>query len=174
MDLDKFLLIFFVVFSLCSSLWQFPTDIIDTCFSKYFFFLSDFEQSLGHQPVSEMFSDLPPNELPNIPKKPKRKKSKSSSSPSSASSSSRGFRLTKSKATPNNMEATPNLQLLQKYWFKFWQLIRILEKWSCVQQRFLKTSTRARMKVFKLEHNLCPSWKSWRCRQNYVVEAREI
>ncbi|PON34150.1 CRIB domain containing protein [Parasponia andersonii] len=72
----------------------------------------DFEQSLGCQPVSEMFSDLPPNELPNIPKKPKRKKSKSSSSPSSASSSSRGFRLTKSKAAHNSVEATPNLQLL--------------------------------------------------------------
>ncbi|PON42660.1 CRIB domain containing protein [Trema orientale] len=72
----------------------------------------DFEQSLGRQPVSEMFSDLPPNELPNIPKKPKRKKSKSSSSPSSASSSSRGFRLTKSKPAHNSMEATPNMQLL--------------------------------------------------------------
>ncbi|XP_062089012.1 CRIB domain-containing protein RIC10-like isoform X2 [Humulus lupulus] len=72
----------------------------------------DFEQSLSRQPVSEMFSDIPPNELPNIPKNPKRKKSKSTSSSSSASSSSRGFRLTKSKATHNNMGASPNLQLL--------------------------------------------------------------
>lgn len=72
----------------------------------------DFEQSMGCQTTSEMFSDVLPNDLPNIPKNPKRKKSKSASSSSSTSSSSRGFRLTKSRAAYNNVEATPNLQLL--------------------------------------------------------------
>ncbi|KAF3451682.1 hypothetical protein FNV43_RR07778 [Rhamnella rubrinervis] len=70
----------------------------------------DFEQSMGNQPVSDMFKDLPPNELPNVPKKSKRKKSKSSSSPKSSSSTSRPSQ-TRSKATYNNKEPTSNLLL---------------------------------------------------------------
>ncbi|KAH7545785.1 hypothetical protein FEM48_Zijuj01G0130600 [Ziziphus jujuba var. spinosa] len=69
----------------------------------------DFEQSMGHQSTSDMFMDVPSNELPNVPKKQKRKKSKSDSSPKSSSSLVRSSRTTKSKATTyNNLEAPPN------------------------------------------------------------------
>ncbi|KAL6282106.1 hypothetical protein ACE6H2_013035 [Prunus campanulata] len=65
----------------------------------------DFEHSMGHQPSSDMFRNLPRSELPNVPKKPKRKKVKSSSP-----SASRSSRATKSKATAyTQMEATQNL-----------------------------------------------------------------
>ncbi|KAL6992731.1 hypothetical protein U1Q18_010846 [Sarracenia purpurea var. burkii] len=68
-------------------------------------------ESMNRQPISEMFTDVPPTDLPNIPKKPKRKKSKSTSSPKS--SSSRSSRAAKSKtkfvndaasAQPTNLE----------------------------------------------------------------------
>uniref|UniRef100_A0A5B7C3C7 Putative PAK-box/P21-Rho-binding n=1 Tax=Davidia involucrata TaxID=16924 RepID=A0A5B7C3C7_DAVIN len=70
----------------------------------------DFD-NMERQPVSEVFSDLPPADLPNIPKKQRRKKIKSTSSPKSSSSSSRSSRAAKSKAKyvenstkPANME----------------------------------------------------------------------
>lgn len=72
----------------------------------------DFEQSMGQHPVSEMFKDCPPTDVPNIPKKHKRKKTKSTSSPKSSSSSvSRSSRALKSKATYMELETTSNLQL---------------------------------------------------------------
>ncbi|KAM1347806.1 hypothetical protein ACFX2H_036693 [Malus domestica] len=65
----------------------------------------DFEQPITRQPSSDVFRNLSPTELPNVPKKPKRKKVKSSSP--SAGRSSRG---SKSKATAyTQMEATQNL-----------------------------------------------------------------
>ncbi|KAK9267363.1 hypothetical protein L1049_009788 [Liquidambar formosana] len=66
----------------------------------------DFEQSMGSRPVSEMFKDCPPSDIPNVPKKHKRKKTKSTSSPKS--SSSRSSRTSKSKATYVEIK-TPNL-----------------------------------------------------------------
>ncbi|KAF3965850.1 hypothetical protein CMV_009998 [Castanea mollissima] len=36
----------------------------------------DFDQSMGHQQACDMFKDVPPTDLPNIPKKQKRKKSR--------------------------------------------------------------------------------------------------
>ncbi|KAL3522041.1 hypothetical protein ACH5RR_014875 [Cinchona calisaya] len=61
----------------------------------------DFGESMGHQSTSEIYKDIPPTDLPNIPKlKQKRKKSKSTSSPrSSSSSTSKSSRVAaKSKA----------------------------------------------------------------------------
>uniref|UniRef100_A0A5B6ZCF2 Putative CRIB domain-containing protein RIC10 n=1 Tax=Davidia involucrata TaxID=16924 RepID=A0A5B6ZCF2_DAVIN len=70
----------------------------------------DFD-NMERQPVSEMFRDLPPTDLPNVPKKQRRKKIKSTSSPKSSSSSSRSSRAVKSKAKyvednrkPTNLE----------------------------------------------------------------------
>ncbi|KAA8515477.1 hypothetical protein F0562_018912 [Nyssa sinensis] len=57
----------------------------------------DFD-NMEQQPVSGIFRDLPPTDLPNIPKKQKRKKIKSTSSPKSSSSSTRSSRAAKSKA----------------------------------------------------------------------------
>ncbi|KAF8391498.1 hypothetical protein HHK36_023803 [Tetracentron sinense] len=77
----------------------------------------DFEQTMGRQPISEMFKDSPPpTDLPKVPKKHKRKKTKSASasSPKSSSPSSRSSRTSKSKATYNAMvieaKTTSNLQ----------------------------------------------------------------
>ncbi|XP_057498603.1 uncharacterized protein LOC130783093 isoform X2 [Actinidia eriantha] len=72
----------------------------------------DFE-SMDRQPVSEMFKDVPPVDLPNIPKKKhKRKKTKSTSSPKS-SSSSRSSRAAKSKAKFVEENARPaNLEVV--------------------------------------------------------------
>ncbi|CAI9787881.1 unnamed protein product [Fraxinus pennsylvanica] len=70
----------------------------------------DFGESMRLRSGSDMFSDLPSAEFPNIPKKPKRKKSKSTSSPKSGSTS-RSSRTAKSKANlvkgnlnPTNIE----------------------------------------------------------------------
>lgn len=69
----------------------------------------DFDQSMRHQPNFDMFKDVPPTDLPNIPKKQKRKKSRSTSSPKS--SSSRSSRSAKPKSAFNDMDATSNLQV---------------------------------------------------------------
>ncbi|KAL4628474.1 hypothetical protein ACB098_05G179400 [Castanea mollissima] len=69
----------------------------------------DFDQSMGHQQACDMFKDVPPTDLPNIPKKQKRKKSRSSSSPKS--SSSRSSRGSKSKTAFNDMDTTSNLHI---------------------------------------------------------------
>lgn len=62
----------------------------------------DFDQAMGCQQASDMFKDVPPTDLPNIPKKQKRKKSRSSSS--LKSSSSRSSRGSKSKTAFNDMD----------------------------------------------------------------------
>ncbi|KAK2999434.1 hypothetical protein RJ639_023387 [Escallonia herrerae] len=64
----------------------------------------DFGESMGRQPTSEMFKDIQPSDLPNIPKKQKRKKSKSTSSPKSSSSSrsSRAAKSSKAKFVEGN------------------------------------------------------------------------
>ncbi|RXH99374.1 hypothetical protein DVH24_011699 [Malus domestica] len=73
--------------------------------SRFFAPTANFEQPITRQPSSDVFRNLSPTELPNVPKKPKRKKVKSSSP--SAGRSSRG---SKSKATAyTQMEATQNL-----------------------------------------------------------------
>lgn len=58
----------------------------------------DFGERLGRQTASDMFSDLPPTDMPNIPKKQKHKKHKSASSTKSSSSSTRSSRLAMLKA----------------------------------------------------------------------------
>ncbi|KAK2968134.1 hypothetical protein RJ640_001156, partial [Escallonia rubra] len=64
----------------------------------------DFGESMGRQATSEMFKDIQPSDLPNIPKKQKRKKSKSTSSPKSSSSSrsSRAAKSSKAKFVEGN------------------------------------------------------------------------
>ncbi|GAV90384.1 PBD domain-containing protein [Cephalotus follicularis] len=72
----------------------------------------DLEQSVGHQThVSEIFNDIPPTDLPNIPKKQKRKKSRPTSSPRASSSSLISSRAAKPKVAFKEMERTPNLQV---------------------------------------------------------------
>ncbi|KAJ0017865.1 hypothetical protein Pint_10904 [Pistacia integerrima] len=68
----------------------------------------DFEQSMGGQPASDIFKDIPPTDLPNIPKKQKRKKKSSTSSP--LCGSSRSSRAAKSRTTYNEM-GTANVQV---------------------------------------------------------------
>lgn len=71
----------------------------------------DFDQSV-RQPVTEMFKDFPPAEIPKPSKKKKWKKTKSSSSPKS-SSSSRSSRAAKSKSRYTELEpTTTNIQQL--------------------------------------------------------------
>ncbi|KAK7834715.1 CRIB domain-containing protein RIC10 isoform X1 [Quercus suber] len=69
----------------------------------------DFDQAMGCQQACDMFKDVPPTDLPNIPKKQKRKKSRSSSS--LKSSSSRSSRGSKSKTAFNDMDTISNLQI---------------------------------------------------------------
>ncbi|KAJ6728768.1 hypothetical protein OIU74_006779 [Salix koriyanagi] len=58
--------------------------------------------------MPNVFNDIPPSDLPNVPKKPKtRKKKTSSSSPKSSSSTSRISRKTKQKAMQYELELTP-------------------------------------------------------------------
>lgn len=72
----------------------------------------DFDHSLGHQTMPNVFNDIPPSDLPNVPKKPKiRKKKTSSSSPKSSSSTSRSSRKTKHKAMQYELESTPKVQV---------------------------------------------------------------
>lgn len=71
----------------------------------------DFDQSMGRQQACDMFRDIPPTDLPNVPKKQKRKKYRSTSSPKSSSSSSRSSRAAKSKTAFNDMDATSNLKV---------------------------------------------------------------
>ncbi|KAJ6925567.1 CRIB domain-containing protein RIC10 [Populus alba x Populus x berolinensis] len=73
---------------------------------------SNFDHSLGHQTMPNVFNDIPPSVLPNVPKKPKiRKKKTSSSSPKSSSSTSRSSRKTKQKAMQYELESTPKVQV---------------------------------------------------------------
>ena len=72
--------------------------------------VTDFDQSMGRQQACDMFRDIPPTDLPNVPKKQKRKKYRSTSSPKS-SSSSRSSRAAKSKTAFNDMDATSNLKV---------------------------------------------------------------
>lgn len=65
------------------------------------FVLTDFEQSTGGRSASDIFKDIPPTDLPNIPKEQKRKKKPSTSSPKCGSS--RSSRAAKSKTTYNEM-----------------------------------------------------------------------
>ncbi|KAG6754671.1 hypothetical protein POTOM_040465 [Populus tomentosa] len=72
----------------------------------------DFDESMGHQTMPNVFNDIPPSDLPNVPKKPKtRKKKTSSSSPNSSSSTSRISRKTKQKAMQYELESTPEVQV---------------------------------------------------------------
>ncbi|KAK6917334.1 CRIB domain [Dillenia turbinata] len=81
---------------------QSNSSVISTTWSS-----QDFDETIGHQPIMEMFNDFPPMDLPKGPKKHKRKKSKSISSPKD-SSSSRSSRTLKDK-TP--LVPMPKLQL---------------------------------------------------------------
>ncbi|KAF9672163.1 hypothetical protein SADUNF_Sadunf11G0012100 [Salix dunnii] len=70
------------------------------------------EHSTGHKTMPNMFNDIPPSDLPNVPKKPKtRKKKTSSSSPKSSSSTSRISRKTKQKSMQYEIELTPEVQV---------------------------------------------------------------
>lgn len=69
----------------------------------------DFE-SMDRQPASEMFSDTPPVDIPNIPKSQTRKKSKSTSTPIPWSRSSRSSK-SKAKLIENNVRA-PNVEVM--------------------------------------------------------------
>jgi hypothetical protein len=75
--------------------------------------VTDFDESMGHQTMPNVFNDIPPSDLPNVPKKPKtRKKKTSSSSPNySSSSTSRISRKTKQKAMQYELESTPEVQV---------------------------------------------------------------
>lgn len=64
----------------------------------------DFDQSMGHHQVSDMFKDCSTSDIPNVRKKNKRKKTKLNSSPKSSPPSSRSSRTSKSKAKYNEME----------------------------------------------------------------------
>lgn len=71
----------------------------------------DFGDSIGRQNAAEMFSDIPPTDLPpNIPKKQRRKKNRSTSSPKS-SSSTRSSRAAKSKAKFVEGNANANIEV---------------------------------------------------------------
>jgi len=62
--------------------------------------------------MPNVFNDIPPSDLPNVPKKTKiRKKKTSSSSPKSSSSTSRSSRKTKHKAMQYELESTPKVQV---------------------------------------------------------------
>lgn len=130
------------------------------CSFLFQFLPTDFEQSMGHQSTSDMFMDVPSNELPNVPKKQKRKKSKSDSSPKSSSSLVRSSRTTKSKATTyNNLEAPPNQLLVEMV--RDYELIQSLSIVNGEQERFLNThllmgySRAQECKSEKFEHYLC-------------------
>ncbi|KAJ9169054.1 hypothetical protein P3X46_020522 [Hevea brasiliensis] len=71
----------------------------------------DFDQSIGNQPISNSFSNIPSSDLPNIPKKVKTKKKTRSSSPTSLSTSSTSSLAMKSKAAYHELDSTPNLQV---------------------------------------------------------------
>ncbi|XVE87833.1 hypothetical protein DITRI_Ditri19aG0019600 [Diplodiscus trichospermus] len=74
----------------------------------YFLFCTEFEQSMGYQPATEMMRDLPSSDLPNIPKKQKRKK-KTTSSPKC--SSSRSSRTSKTKATYTQLGSSTEFEI---------------------------------------------------------------
>lgn len=73
----------------------------------------DFGERLGRQTASDMFTDIPPTDMPNIPKKQKRKKQKSTSSPKSSSSSTRSSRAAKTKAkfVEGNVKASSSIEV---------------------------------------------------------------
>ncbi|KAI5570310.1 hypothetical protein BDE02_11G019700 [Populus trichocarpa] len=87
-----------------------PRDSNSVTFSPWS--SQDFDESMGHQTMPNVFNDIPPSDLPNVPKKPKtRKKKTSSSSPNSSSSTSRISRKTKQKAMQYELESTPEVQV---------------------------------------------------------------
>ncbi|XP_044496415.1 CRIB domain-containing protein RIC10-like [Mangifera indica] len=83
-----------------------PMDSSNMALSAWSF--QDFEQSMGGKLGSDIFKDIAPTDLPNIPKKQKQKKKSSTSSPKCGSS--RSSRSVKSKTTYNEM-GTTNVQV---------------------------------------------------------------